>query len=373
MTLCSIPNHKAQLSIDIIIYYFLHFEEVLERIDAIPRKHLSKEDLFHDLQRKCGMDRMESQVAYSIIKRAFRAFYHGSGEGGVPNPWLSKQLKHTSECMWAHAARRTAQVYAAYQGMFAISQKALEGKIKNLYRGLHDRMQAKPQPDENQECTCTTCAARIMRESLKPVRVTTQMHTISDPYEEMYRRVVDKILYDHENNEEHEEDQTHSKPKCTCPSTLQKDNNHHYYQEAAKLCNTGYGQGPFDCRWFSITKEEYEEDDKEPKVRLPEECPCPPCPEEGECSSCDSECDCNCEVCTCQTEGDFECEEGVAAEGEDDGFSNEKSLYSKIEDEISSEGSELKSDVEVTSNDVYSLQCMVKNPVKLQNNIRQIY
>ncbi|XP_061401236.1 uncharacterized protein LOC133336988 [Musca vetustissima] len=372
MTLCNIPKHKAKLSLDIIKYYFLHFEEIIVGVDALPRKRLSKEDLFHDLHRKCGMNRWESQMSYSIIKRVFRAFYHGSGEGGVPNPWLREQLKHTTECMWAHAATKTAQVYAAYEGAFMISQKALEGKIKNLYTELHQRMQAKPQPDENQECTCAACPARIMRESLKPVRVTTKMHNISDPFEEIYRREVDKMLYDQENNEEQERN-NNPKAKCTCP-TLKNDNNHDYYQEAAKLCNTGYGQGPFDCRWFKISKEEYEEDDLDPKIKLPEELPCQPCQEEGDNSSCDSECLCNCEVCNCESEEELECGEAAVDVGDDES-SQDISLISKIEKEILGEEELSRNEIEDTNDDDENCAnySNCKYSEKMQNAVRQIY
>ena len=134
MILCDIYASKAKAAFELVTHYFLHFQEIVERIDSIPRKRLCKEDLMHDLNRKCSMNRMEAQIAYSIIKRAFRAFYYGTDVGGVPNALLSDKLAHTSECLWLHAAKRTAQVYAAYVGIFYACQKNLECQIKLIYK-----------------------------------------------------------------------------------------------------------------------------------------------------------------------------------------------------------------------------------------------
>lgn len=72
MVICGIHQAKAKAAIDVIIYSFIHYDEIRHRIDTVPRKRLCKEDLIHDLGRKCLMSRMEAQLTYSIIKRAFK-------------------------------------------------------------------------------------------------------------------------------------------------------------------------------------------------------------------------------------------------------------------------------------------------------------
>uniref|UniRef100_A0A1I8NVP9 Uncharacterized protein n=1 Tax=Stomoxys calcitrans TaxID=35570 RepID=A0A1I8NVP9_STOCA len=310
MEICHISLRKARLSAKVVTKYFLHFEELLQRIDAIPKKRLLRENLLHDLQGKCDMQPMEVQMSYSIVKRAFRAFYHGSGEGGVPNPWLHSQLKHTAECMWAHAATRTAQVFTAYEGMFMVTQKNVVAKIRGLYKRLYDRICERSLPNENQECTCTTCPKRLAREGLRAAKVTTGMHKVSDPYEEMYQKIVKEIRMKQENetnNEEAKDLLNVSRKPCTCPALKPSDSDL-TYDQLAKSCNTGYSQGPFDCRWFDVKLEEYESDDlNELEISLPQEFSCFPCSsgKSEELSICESVCEC--EACSCQTE---ECDYG---------------------------------------------------------------
>ncbi|XP_075144687.1 uncharacterized protein LOC142219706 [Haematobia irritans] len=349
MKICNIPAIKAKLCIDVIIYYFFHFEEIIEKIDTIPRKRLSKEGLFHDLNRKCDMQRMEAQMAYSIIKRAFQAFYHGTAEGGVPNPWLSYKLIHTPECRWIHAAKRTAQIYAAYEGLFMYTQKSIENQIKDLYKALYERMRSRPSPDENHECECRSCSTRLKRECLRVVRVTMGMHKVSDPYEEMYRKIVNDMLKERDSYEirEFKDDLSEKNlPKCTCP-TLKASESDITYDKISKDCNTGYSQGPFDCRWFGISKEEYEADFQEPVIELPKEVSGSPCPEMNEdedVSSCETECNCECESCSCRGEDDLASAE-VDGEGDTDVEDDAEPSFN-IEQ---SEETLLKTDVDLNS------------------------
>ncbi|KAI8123222.1 hypothetical protein FF38_11664 [Lucilia cuprina] len=319
MNLCGIYLVKAKASIDIIIYYFLHFEEIIHRIDSIPKKRFCKEDLIHDLSRKCSMDRIEAQMACSIIKRAFKAFYHGTDMGGVPNNLLSDQLTHTSECLWVHAAKRTAQIYAAYEGLFYACQKDLECKIKLIYKQLYDRISNRNQPDDEPECTCMKCFKRIAKESLKSVKVTTGMHDVKDPYEAIYlkEQEEDKEKQRNENCtvmlETLGEKENERKQHCSCPS-LNITAKDYVYREIAESTYTGSSQGPFDCRWISISTEEFEADEGEVNVKLPNEFPCPPCHTDEEC---ETECECSCEDCTCKSDDDIVCGESYMENGED--------------------------------------------------------
>lgn len=296
MNLCGIYMVKAKATRDVIIYYFLHFEEIINRIDSIPRKRLNKEDLLYELGRKCQMNRMEAQMAYSIIKRAFKAFYHGTDLGGVPNQLLNDKLTHSSECLWVHAAQRTAQVYAAYEGIFYSRQKNLERKIKWVYKKLHDRIANRNQADNDYECSCLKCVKRIAVESLKTAKVTTGMHVIDDPYEAMYLKEQEENVTAQVNKTG--ELENYAKTRCSCPSLDIKENNY-AYGEIADSYNTGTSQGPFDCRWIPISREEFEADEAVVDIKLPEEFPCS---SSHVSESCSSEFECLCEDCTCKSD-----------------------------------------------------------------------
>lgn len=317
MNLCGIYTIKAKAAIDVITYYFLHFEEIMHRIDSIPRKRLNKEDLIHDLGRKCSMNRMEAQISYTIIKRAFKAFYHGTDMGGVPNTLLSNKLTHKSECLWVHAAQRTAQVYAAYEGLFYACQKDLECKIKLIYKQLFDRITNRSQTDDDYECTCMKCLKRIAKETLKSVKVTTGMHELQDPYEEIYLKEQEEMDLN-----KFLETEIETKPKCSCPTLniIEKD---YIYREIAESINRGLNRDPFDCRWLAVSKEEFEADETAINIKLPEEFLCPSCHSDKECIE---DCKCSCETCTCKSEEDIFRDE---FDGEEDFLSGEEDIISE--------------------------------------------
>ncbi|KAM7360144.1 uncharacterized protein ACRADG_003613 [Cochliomyia hominivorax] len=316
MDLCGIYITKAKSSIDVIIYYFLHFEEIIHRIDSVTRKRLNKEDLLHDLSRKCDMNRREAQMAYSIIKRAFKALYHGTDMGGVPNNRLSDKLTHTSECLWLHAAQRSAQLYASYDGLFYACQKDLECKIKIIYKNLYNRITRRIQSIGDLECTCIKCLKRIAKETLQTVKVTTGMHDIDNPYETIYLKEQEEFLNRKTSNKEENDE----KFPCSCPPLkITKQDN--VYRKMAKSINRSINQGPFDCRWFPISKEEYENDDGAINVKLPEEVSCPSCGPEDEYNS--EDCKCTCADCICKSDDDVSCDELWNENNLEENFSEE--------------------------------------------------
>ncbi|XP_061394540.1 uncharacterized protein LOC133330088 [Musca vetustissima] len=151
MILCGIHECKAKTSVDIITYSFLHYDLVCYCLDAKPTKRLRKEDIFHELGRKCLMNRVEAHLAYTIIKRGFKAFYYR------PHDEKSEKPSFSEECLYVHAAKKTAESYAQFDGLSCDEQRGVEAKIKVIYKKFYDRMQSRKAKPVSGECNCCFC------------------------------------------------------------------------------------------------------------------------------------------------------------------------------------------------------------------------
>uniref|UniRef100_A0A1B0BJ38 Uncharacterized protein n=1 Tax=Glossina palpalis gambiensis TaxID=67801 RepID=A0A1B0BJ38_9MUSC len=299
MALCNVQCDKRSALIDVITFYFLNYEEIRHRIDTVPHKRLHRLDVIHDLTCKCSLNRVDAQVAFSIIKRAFKAFYYGTDEGGVPNPLLNNQLKHSQQCLWHYAAYRTAQVYAAYENMFAICQKRLQFKICIMYERTRKNFEVIFPNNENFECICMKCFKQIAADNLKPVESKYHLHNSLDVYGDPHSNMMSTAKkYDAPDQKES------ITPTCSCRIlNLEEDKeiNSHF-----DTVNTGFSQGPFECHWYNITKEEAEADDAVFDFKLPDEFKCEPDICKNDSDSCDSICECICESCECECESHSE-------------------------------------------------------------------
>ncbi|XP_004530989.1 uncharacterized protein LOC101452067 [Ceratitis capitata] len=339
MVICGIHQAKAKAAIDVIIYSFIHYDEIRHRIDTVPRKRLCKEDLIHDLGRKCLMSRMEAQLTYSIIKRAFKAFYHGTSEGGIRNPILEAQMVHSQECLWVHAAKRTAQIFASYEGLFFSAQKNYEALIKCLYKKLYDRLQSRTNPLIMSDCLCKGCVQRTVMELPKPSRSMYSIHgPISD--EENLRVLpvvngagteaagaceINKITTDKNCNTVNGTVSSTSLSlprcyKCNCPRLICDCD----VNQETGVVKDDCGQGPYKCQWKRMDENDVAL--KRPCLELPVEHECPiDC--DGESVICDPECECDCESCECHGEdSDSDYDEAETVEEkveEEDQLSNE--------------------------------------------------
>ncbi|XP_053952483.1 uncharacterized protein LOC128859578 [Anastrepha ludens] len=327
MIICGIHQAKAKAAIDVIVYSFIHYDEIRHRIDTVPRKRLCKEDLIHDLGRKCLMTRMEAQLTYSIIKRAFKAFYHGTKEGGIRNHQMEKQLVHSQECLWVHAAKRTAQIFASYEGMFFTAQKNYESQIKCVYKKLYDRMQQRSTPLVVNQCSCGECIKRKVVELTKPSKSMYSLHNYNAESNGADNALP--VVKSVEQGEECElgasaitssgntvSSTTLNLPRCYqchCPKLMCDCDVDRVTGVASAEC----GQGPYKCQWVRM-----DEDDEELKktcFEMPEDHECPiDC--YGENAICDPECECDCESCECRPEesSDYDEVETMEEKGEEE-------------------------------------------------------
>lgn len=320
MVECGIPRYKAKRTPKITQFHFLHFIEVRHRIDSVPRKRLYRLDVFRDLSKRALMNRFESQMAYGIIKRSFRAFYYGTGEGGIPNAKVLARKTHNEQCIWVHAARRLAQLYNSYVGVLPIYQKYIELSLKRYFQRLHDSLAImKVSKHKKGECICLKCSHRVMENSTTAKNGGDNSNSDNESNaknENKFQLTVSEIL--------EQRAAEYNRPQCNCQTFKWSKLDHIIHKQAVQT-NTGYGQGPFRCTWFIARKEEIEEDHKPLEANLPEEYPCPVDSSvsdledfEEECSSCE----CNCEYCECENESDLD---------EIDEMEQEESVFEDVE------------------------------------------
>ncbi|XP_013105196.2 uncharacterized protein LOC106085476 [Stomoxys calcitrans] len=155
MIICGIHECKAKTSVDIITYSFLHYDLVCYCLGEKPSKRLRKEDIFHELGIKCLMNRVEAHLTYTIIKRGFKAFYYTPREEKCKT---SEKPNFSEECLYVHAAKKTAESYAKFDGLSCDEQRGVEAKIKVAYKKFYDRMQARKIKPSKADCNCCFCA-----------------------------------------------------------------------------------------------------------------------------------------------------------------------------------------------------------------------
>ncbi|XP_023173264.2 uncharacterized protein LOC111601072 [Drosophila hydei] len=159
MVICGINTTKACNAKSIIKRAFVYHEKLRNHCPPSPRvgTHLHRDDLLQALRIKCEMASVEAMLTYAIIKRAFKAFFHGKPDRTISNPIQEAAAIHTQKSAWLHAAYKTARIFDNYRSAFFWAHKAYEKQISIVYRSLYDRMSARANPLTVPTCTCRNC------------------------------------------------------------------------------------------------------------------------------------------------------------------------------------------------------------------------
>ncbi|EDW74840.1 uncharacterized protein Dwil_GK15685 [Drosophila willistoni] len=360
MRICGLNSWDVKHTREVIKRSFRHYDEIRYRIDRVPRKRFARENFIYDLAKKAGMSRIDCQVAYSIVKRAFRAYYHGTAFEGKRVRSIVENMRHTQECLWVHAAKRTAEVHAAYKGLMYSEQQLFEERIECVYKSLHEALMSREFWDDEMQCTCTkknaiggirsqdtgfntlnTTEVEILFRNQSIVsseagsQLSIRMENITNRVENMLGNENESRSQINAANQNAQGDHLKQSPsgalrasctslrqtlkakttfsvntvtselnvtKCMCPR-LQCDRE---FERETPVITAECSQGPYICRWLPYNSEE--EEFKEHRVPFPPlETICPACPTDT--LPCDSECTCTCNVCECKPAYDIGGEE----------------------------------------------------------------
>ncbi|XP_030565407.1 uncharacterized protein LOC115765824 [Drosophila novamexicana] len=159
MLICGINTTKACNAKSIIKRAFIYHEKLRTRCPRSPPPgtHLHRDDMLQALRIKCEMESVEAMLTYSIIKRAFKAFFHGKPDRSISNPILDAMVILNQKAAWVHAAYKTARIFDNYKAAFFWAHKSYEKQINVVYRSLYDRMSARANPLTVPNCTCPKC------------------------------------------------------------------------------------------------------------------------------------------------------------------------------------------------------------------------
>ncbi|EDV36847.2 uncharacterized protein Dana_GF13160, isoform A [Drosophila ananassae] len=327
MRICGLRPWEVKRSEEVIRRSLTHYEEVRERIDRVPRKRFSKETFLHGLASEAQMNRMDAQMAYAIIKRAFKALYYGTGQDGKRYLALQEFLMHSQECLWLHAARRTAEIHAVLNGMMHSEEQQFEERIECVYKNLFDVLQTRVVFADNWVCNCDPApegksvsnAVSTMTAQMEVLFHKQNLELSTGASAMTYQRLETNRTAGSEDSRynyflkraNNKTDQKQpdisgdgsdlSQTKCNCPHLrcFREEGETREAPEITAECS----QGPYICRWLPFTEED-DTFDEHCAPFPPLEEVCPPCDQKE--LSCDAECTCTCQVCKCRPfyEGD---------------------------------------------------------------------
>ncbi|KAH8375661.1 hypothetical protein KR200_006532 [Drosophila serrata] len=160
MVICGIDTRKCRMARGIIKRAFVYHERLRTNCPPkpAPGTHLNREDLLQALRLKCEMEPVEAMLSYSIIKRAFKAFYHGKPPVTISNPIVDAMAVHTQHSAWMHAAFKTARIFDNYKAAFFWAHQHYERQINLVYTALYQRMTARSDPLLVPGCPCKGCS-----------------------------------------------------------------------------------------------------------------------------------------------------------------------------------------------------------------------
>ncbi|XP_017098156.2 uncharacterized protein [Drosophila bipectinata] len=160
MLICGINTSKSCMAKSIIKRAFVYHDKLRTTCppQPAPGTHLNREDVLQALRLKCSMEPVEAMLAYSIIKRAFKAFYHGKPPVSISNPIVDAMAVHTQYSAWMHAAYKTARIFDNYKAAFFWAHKHYERQINLVYCALYKRMTARSDPLMVPGCPCKGCS-----------------------------------------------------------------------------------------------------------------------------------------------------------------------------------------------------------------------
>ncbi|XP_068148893.1 uncharacterized protein [Drosophila tropicalis] len=159
MLICGINTAKSYQARSIIKRAFVYHEKLRSQSPPAIKQgaHLNRDDMLQALRLKCSMERVEAMLSYAIIKRAFKAFFHGKPPITISNPISDVMAVHRQESAWMHAAYKTARIFDNYKAAFFWAHKCYEKQITLVYGALYKRMSARANPLMIPGCPCHGC------------------------------------------------------------------------------------------------------------------------------------------------------------------------------------------------------------------------
>lgn len=316
MIVCGIHRCKAEATKSTIVKAFQFYDVKRHQFEEMSFG-ISREDIVCSFRRKCSMTYMEALLAYDIVKRAVKAFYNDTPDYSVRSPVAEAVILKEHQYAWQHAARKTARLFEKYENVFFNAHHCYSQQIVKIYNQLFDRIRNRADPvivedfhprgcvrkeSKNQKCV-VKCQKEKLQEYIK--NLPTKTFPIKN--DELSTQMCDLVFNTKSSpKSKYEPKKVEKKPKnvdlnlprcyqCNCPKII---------CDCAIQPDTGIvaidcSQGPFECQWFRIDKE----DKPDPCIEKSEFHQCP-----VDCLSTDESSESNdgTGYCECSNESDSE-------------------------------------------------------------------
>lgn len=283
MIVCGIHRCKAKASKHFIVDAFQFYD-----VKRHTTKHINeyengigRTNFVRDLEKNCLMTTMEALLAYVIVKRAIKSFYHNTPEHGLRNAVAEALHIKEQEQIWIHAAKRIIQIFKTYKHEFFRANNNYRNQIINIFKSLHDRMKSRADPVIVDDCHVTGCGKKrviiktkssqensnkinkgatyerpLSRDQQKKIFVLKSCHSLPNPCPVLCnnRKEQQTSLTDMKFKAKTICNKTDRKlqfcKQCKCPQILCDCK----IQQNTGLLAIDCSQGPFQCQWVHTNK-----------------------------------------------------------------------------------------------------------------------
>uniref|UniRef100_A0A1I8MYB8 Uncharacterized protein n=1 Tax=Musca domestica TaxID=7370 RepID=A0A1I8MYB8_MUSDO len=333
MIVCGIHRCNAKLTKGIVVNAFQFYDTKRHRFESSENENsIYREQIVGQFERDCQMTRVEALLAYCIVKRAVKAFYHGTPDHSIRNPIREAVILKEQEFIWLHAARRTILLFGRYSHLFFNAQRNYPTQILNIYKGLHGRISDRADPVIIEDYHPRGCVKKIIHgtrslpkggnKTPKCVDKCQKSAELREYIENLppKRWPIESPLTPSNAAPLACHNQRNNEPEVTPPNKRKEIKNKDLKVERCSQCNcpklmcdcdidpdTGVvaidcSQGPFECQWVRMDKE----DRPDPCIEKPEFHQCPIDCDRRENSSSDSD---SSEYCECSAESEKDVDE----------------------------------------------------------------
>ncbi|XP_061401732.1 uncharacterized protein LOC133337529 [Musca vetustissima] len=337
MIVCGIHRCKAKLTKGIVIKAFEFYDNKRHRFENSDNENsIYREHIVRDFECECQMTRVEALLAYCIVKRAIKAFYHGTPERSIRNPIREAVILKEQEFIWLHAARRTILLFERYSHLFFNAQRNYPAQILKIYKGLHARLSERADPVVVEDYHPRGCVRKIIQgtksppttneETPKCVERCRKSSNLKEYIENLppkswpikspltLRNSGPLVCHNQRIMDIQSEDFTRPKKRreirnkdlnvercaqCNCPQLMCDCDIDRDTGVVAIDC----GQGPFECQWVRMDRE----DKPDPCIENPEYHQCPVDCEQNKTSTDESD---TSEYCECSAESEKDTDAG---------------------------------------------------------------
>jgi len=153
----------------LIFALFHHYDYARWSLEPTEPTRICKEHILHLLMKVFDFKKIESELTYYVIKRAFKAYFNNKCKGFL-NAALDTEITAQDTGAWRHAARTTARIIEKYEYFFPRLEHHYAKKILQIYFDMCESIRKRVDPLMIPYCPCKNCAAQKLPVNVDPTK-----------------------------------------------------------------------------------------------------------------------------------------------------------------------------------------------------------